>query len=99
VHLRLCLTCGHVGCCDTSKNKHTTKHFRTVGHPVIQSYEPGEHWVYCYVDDLLVPLGSSANVQWTASATASQRIPATPAGEIVLLDVRPISTTFTVRAS
>lgn len=54
VHLRLCLTCGHVGCCDNSKNKHATKHYHTTKHPVIKSFEPGEKWRYCYIDDLLV---------------------------------------------
>lgn len=48
VHLRLCETCGHVGCCDNSKNKHATRHYHTTGHPVIKSYEPGEDWGYCY---------------------------------------------------
>lgn len=52
VHLRLCLTCGHVGCCDNSKNKHATKHFHKSGHPVIRSFEPGESWLWCYVDEL-----------------------------------------------
>ena len=52
VHLRLCLTCGHVGCCDSSKNKHATKHYHAVKHPVIQSFEPGEKWRYCYPDEL-----------------------------------------------
>ena len=52
VHLRLCLTCGSVGCCDSSKNKHATKHFRTVGHPLIRSIEPGESWLWCYVDEM-----------------------------------------------
>lgn len=52
VSLRLCRTCGHVGCCDSSKNKHATKHFHATGHPIIQSFEPGESWGYCYVDDL-----------------------------------------------
>jgi uncharacterized UBP type Zn finger protein len=51
VHLRLCLSCGHVGCCDTSKNKHATKHFHLTKHPIIKSHEPGEDWGYCYVDD------------------------------------------------
>ena len=51
VHLRLCLTCGQVGCCDNSKNKHATAHHRESGHPVIQSYQPAERWRYCYVDD------------------------------------------------
>ena len=52
VHLRLCLECGHVGCCDSSKNKHATKHFHTTKHPLIRSIEPGETWVWCYVDNL-----------------------------------------------
>jgi uncharacterized UBP type Zn finger protein len=50
VHLRICLTCGHVGCCDDSKNKHATKHFKETGHPIIQSFQPGEDWKYCYID-------------------------------------------------
>lgn len=50
VHLRLCLTCGHVGCCDNSKNKHATKHFYKTKHPVIKSFEPNETWKYCYID-------------------------------------------------
>lgn len=54
VHLRLCLECGHVGCCDSSKNKHATKHFRASKHPVVQSLEPGERWMWCYVDELFV---------------------------------------------
>ena len=53
VHLRLCLTCGHVGCCDSSKNKHATKHFHATKHPLIRSIEPGESWVWCYVDEVL----------------------------------------------
>jgi uncharacterized UBP type Zn finger protein len=52
VHLRLCLSCGHVGCCDSSKNKHATKHYHSTKHPVIRSFEPGEAWRYCYVDEL-----------------------------------------------
>ena len=52
VHLRLCKICGHVGCCDNSKNKHATKHFHQTGHAIIQSFEPDEEWGYCYVDDL-----------------------------------------------
>ncbi len=54
VHLRLCETCGHVGCCDSSKNKHATKHFHTTKHPVIKSFEPGETWRYCYLDEQMV---------------------------------------------
>ena len=52
VHLRLCLECGHVGCCDSSKNKHATKHFHKSQHPLIRSIEPGETWMWCYVDEL-----------------------------------------------
>lgn len=52
VHLRICLTCGQVGCCDNSKNKHATKHFYTTQHPIIQSIEPGEDWIWCYVDEV-----------------------------------------------
>ena len=54
VHLRLCLTCGHVGCCDDSKNKHATRHYHKTQHPIIQSLEPGEHWMWCYPDNMLM---------------------------------------------
>jgi uncharacterized UBP type Zn finger protein len=56
VHLRLCLSCGHVGCCDSSPGKHATKHFHRTNHPVIASYEPGERWAWCYVDEADVDL-------------------------------------------
>jgi len=52
VHLRLCLTCGHVGCCDSSKNQHATKHFHATTHPIMRSLEPGEDWGWCYVDEI-----------------------------------------------
>jgi hypothetical protein len=52
VHLRMCMTCGHVGCCDSSKNKHATKHARSSRHAIVRSIEPGEQWGYCYPDDL-----------------------------------------------
>ena len=52
VHLRLCLECGHVGCCDSSKNKHATKHYHRSKHTLIRSIEPGEAWVWCYADSL-----------------------------------------------
>ena len=51
VQLRLCLTCGHVGCCDSSPNKHATQHFHESQPPIIQSFEPGEAWRYCYVHE------------------------------------------------
>jgi len=54
VHLRLCLSCGHVGCCDSSPNKHATKHFKVTEHPIIRSFEPGEDWEWCYVDQVMV---------------------------------------------
>jgi hypothetical protein len=54
VHLRLCLECGHVGCCDNSKNKHATKHFHASKHALIKSFEPGEEWGWCYVDQLFI---------------------------------------------
>jgi uncharacterized UBP type Zn finger protein len=52
VHLRLCMSCGHVGCCDDSRNRHATAHYRACGHPVIRSYEPGENWAWCYPDKI-----------------------------------------------
>lgn len=55
-HLRLCLGCGHVGCCDRSPNQHATAHFQTTGHPVIRSFEPGEDWRWCFVDELAIGL-------------------------------------------
>ena len=54
VHLRLCLTCGHVGCCDSSPNKHATAHWRQTGHPIMRSLEPGERWKWCYVDRVML---------------------------------------------
>jgi uncharacterized UBP type Zn finger protein len=54
VHLRLCLACGHVGCCDNSVGKHATKHFHATSHPLIKSFEPGEDWVWCYVDEVFL---------------------------------------------
>jgi uncharacterized UBP type Zn finger protein len=55
VHLRMCMTCGHVGCCNDSPNRHAAEHFDKTGHPVIQSFEPGEHWAWCYLDEQAVP--------------------------------------------
>jgi len=54
VHLRLCLTCGKVGCCDSSPNKHARAHSHGDGHPIVQSAEPGETWRWCFVDEQLV---------------------------------------------
>ena len=54
VHLRECLVCGHVGCCDSSKNRHATKHFHTSEHPLVQSFQPYEDWIWCYVDEVVM---------------------------------------------
>jgi CPA1 family monovalent cation:H+ antiporter len=53
MHLRLCLSCGHVGCCDSSPGQHATAHFHGTDHPVIRSFEPGEAWRWCYVDEVV----------------------------------------------
>lgn len=52
VHLRVCRSCGHVGCCDSSPNRHASKHVQESGHPIITSAERGEDWSYCYLDDV-----------------------------------------------
>jgi uncharacterized UBP type Zn finger protein len=54
VHLRMCRTCGHVGCCDSSPNRHATAHFRESRHPIVRSLEPGESWSWCYLDEAAV---------------------------------------------
>ena len=54
VHLRLCQECGHVGCCDQSQGKHATKHFHASKHPIMKSFQPGEDWSWCYVDELFM---------------------------------------------
>jgi uncharacterized UBP type Zn finger protein len=55
VHLRLCLACGHVGCCDDSPNRHATRHFHATRHPLIKSFEPEEDWAWCFEDEELAP--------------------------------------------
>jgi uncharacterized UBP type Zn finger protein len=56
VQLRLCRTCGHVGCCDSSEGKHATKHFKATGHPIMSSMERGDTWSWCYVDEMMLEL-------------------------------------------
>jgi uncharacterized UBP type Zn finger protein len=56
VHLRMCLACGHVGCCDSSPGRHATGHFQATHHPVMRSAEPGEAWGWCYVDEVQLDL-------------------------------------------
>jgi hypothetical protein len=57
VHLRICRTCGHVGCCDSSPGRHATAHFGETGHPIIEGYDPPEGWGWCYVDEYGFDLG------------------------------------------
>jgi hypothetical protein len=59
VHLRVCQSCGHVGCCANSPMRHATAHFGTAGHAIIRSYEPGEDWYWCYVDEVGFELDSA----------------------------------------
>jgi hypothetical protein len=54
VHLRLCMVCGHVGCCDNSQNRHATVHYHETGHPIIRSFEPGDEWGWCYVEKVML---------------------------------------------
>ena len=61
VHLRLCRTCGHVGCCDSSPNRHATAHFHATGHPIVEGYDPPEHWGWCYADEVALDLSGPAN--------------------------------------
>ncbi len=63
VNLRLCRTCGHVGCCDSSPTKHATKHFKATGHPIIEGYDPHEGWGWCYVDQVSVDLAGRQTPQ------------------------------------
>lgn len=52
VHLRMCMTCGQVGCCDSSKNKHAHRHAEAASHPIVRSLERGEDWMWCFVDEV-----------------------------------------------
>jgi uncharacterized UBP type Zn finger protein len=56
VHLRMCLTCGRVSCCDSSPNRHASKHAAEHDHPLANSFEPGENWTWCYVDDVALEI-------------------------------------------
>jgi uncharacterized UBP type Zn finger protein len=60
VHLRMCLSCGHAGCCDSSPNRHATAHVHATGHPLVRSLEPGEDWMWCYVDEVGMVLDETA---------------------------------------
>lgn len=71
VHLRICLECGHVGCCDSSPHRHATAHASAAGHPIVRSIEPGEEWAWCYVDELALVL---------PQVRGATRIPPSPLG-------------------
>ena len=60
VHLRMCQTCGHIGCCDNSPGRHATAHHHATAHPIIRSAESGEDWSWCYVDEVMFRLRASA---------------------------------------
>ena len=60
VHLRMCQSCGHVGCCDSSPNRHATAHYNGTHHPLVRSFEPGEDWWWCYVDELVFEVPGAA---------------------------------------
>lgn len=81
LHLRICMTCGHIGCCDDSPKRHARAHFNSTAHPIIQSFEPGEGWWYCFVDDALfwVPDAPSFERPMTAARRSSEPTPATAA--------------------
>jgi hypothetical protein len=64
VHLRLCMSCGHVGCCDNSPNRHASKHSLAGKHPIIRSYEPGETWFWCFPDQLAFDLPEMPPGPW-----------------------------------
>lgn len=71
VHLRVCLTCGHVGCCDASRNRHASEHFAETQHPIIRSLEPGERWSWCYLDEGFVDSGDWPTDDQTTRAAST----------------------------
>ena len=64
VHLRLCMICGYVGCCDSSKNKHASAHATSTDHPIVQSFEPGEDWFWCYIDEIAFLVADAPNLSY-----------------------------------
>jgi uncharacterized UBP type Zn finger protein len=71
--LRLCMTCGYVGCCDSSKNKHASAHARATGHPIVESFEPGEDWLWCYVDEVALLLDDASTLSHSPGNTEQVR--------------------------
>src|SRR4029077_1729191 len=80
LHLRICLECGHVGCCDDSPNRHATAHSRSSGHPLIRSLEPGEIWSWCFLDQVVMRI---------PEVHGTTRIPPSPLGGCPLRGCRP----------
>lgn len=74
VHLRMCRVCGHVGCCDFSPGKHATNHYKTTGHPLISSYEPGEAWWWCYEDELMTLVPDEPDYDYTTALARSEAV-------------------------
>lgn len=64
VHLRVCMSCGKVGCCDSSPNRHASGHHREIGHPIVQSYEPGEDWWWCFDDAVAFIVADGPNFSY-----------------------------------
>ena len=73
MHLRLCMTCGYVGCCDSSSNKHASAHARTTGHAIVESFEPGEDWFWCYVDEVAFLVDDTPHLSYAPGNTESVR--------------------------
>jgi Zn-finger in ubiquitin-hydrolases and other protein len=73
VHLRLCMICGHVGCCDSSKGKHATAHARASDHRIVESFEPGEDWFWCYVDEVAFLMGDAPHLSYVPANTEEVR--------------------------
>jgi uncharacterized UBP type Zn finger protein len=69
IHLRLCVTCGYVGCCDSSMNKHASAHARSSGHPIVESFEPDEDWFWCYVDEVAFLVDNAPTLSYSPGDT------------------------------
>lgn len=71
VQLRMCLSCGHVGCCDSSPGKHATAHYHETQHPIIQAFGSGEDWIWCYVDEIYEALPKNRELYHGANFSAN----------------------------
>jgi hypothetical protein len=85
LHLRICRSCGHVGCCDQSPNRHATKHFHATRHPIIEAYDPPEGWGWCYVDEVMFDLSGRPTPHLGPSA-ASRALNRDRYGAVRLMD-------------